>query len=88
MQIILKNKNIPFSSTQCLLLFISATVVISSSGWAAKHLGGALGQYEYLEDKGYYVQTSTEQNEDDPGEQNQSKDPEREPDKASLWTGI
>ena len=62
MQIILK-KNIPFYSTQYLLLFISATVVISSSGWAAKHLGGALGQYEYHEDKGYYVQTSTEQSE-------------------------
>ena len=36
-------------------------MVISSSGRAAQHQGGALGQYEYHEDKGYYVQTSTEQ---------------------------
>ena len=39
---------------------ISATVVISSRGGAVQHLGGMLGQYEYLEDKEYYVQTSTE----------------------------
>ena len=36
-------------------------MVISSSGGAARGVGHALGQYEYLEDKGYYVQTSTEQ---------------------------
>ena len=38
-------------------------MVISSSGGAAKHHGESLGQYEYHEDKGYYVQTSTEQSE-------------------------
>ena len=32
-------------------------MVISSTGGAAQHEGNALGQYEYLEDKGYYVQT-------------------------------
>ena len=35
--------------------------MISSSGGAARIHGGILGQYEYHEDKGYYVQTSTEQ---------------------------
>ena len=40
---------------------VSATVVISSAGGAAQHLGGLLGQYENDEDKGFYVQTSTEQ---------------------------
>ena len=39
----------------------SDTVVISSTEGAAKIVGGALGQYEYHEDKGYYVQKSTEQ---------------------------
>ena len=34
---------------------------ISSTGGAAQHRGGLLGQYEYLVDKGYYVQSSTEQ---------------------------
>ena len=38
-----------------------ATVVISSTGGANQRHGGDLGQYEYLEDKGYYVQSSTEQ---------------------------
>jgi len=41
-----------------------ATVVISSSGGAARRFGGVLGQYEYHEDKGYYVQTSTEQSDE------------------------
>ena len=36
-------------------------MVISSSGKAAQHQGNAFGQFEYLEDKGYYLQTSTEQ---------------------------
>ena len=36
-------------------------MVISSSGGAARIHGGMLGQYEYHGDKGYYVQTSTEQ---------------------------
>ena len=36
-------------------------MVISSTDGAARHQGGNLGQYEYYEDKGYYVQTSTEQ---------------------------
>ena len=35
-------------------------VVISSTGGAAQHQGGALGQYEYVEDRGYFVQTSTD----------------------------
>ena len=39
-------------------------MVISSSGEAAQYDGHALGQYEYLEDKGYYVQTSTEQSDE------------------------
>ena len=34
--------------------------MIFSTGKAAKHYGELLGQYEYHEDKGYYVQTSTE----------------------------
>ena len=38
-----------------------ATVVISSTGGANQRRGGELGQYEYLEDKGYYVQSSTGQ---------------------------
>ena len=38
--------------------------MISSTGGAAQHQGHALGQFEYLEDKGYYVQTSTEQSEE------------------------
>ena len=42
------------------MFFVSATVVVSSTGGAAQHLGGRLGQYEYLEDKGYYVQSNTE----------------------------
>ena len=37
-------------------------VVISSSGVTAEILGEVLGQYEYDEDTGCYVQTSTEQN--------------------------
>ena len=36
--------------------------MISSTGGAGQHVGGVLGQYEYYEDKGYYLQTSTEQN--------------------------
>ena len=43
-------------------IVFSATVVINSTGGTALHHGGALGQFEYLEDKGYYVQTSTDQN--------------------------
>ena len=39
-------------------------MVISSSGGATAIVGGSLGQYEYHEDKGYYVQTSTEQSEE------------------------
>ena len=42
-------------------IVISATVVISSKGLSAQHKGGVLGQYEYIEDKGYYKQTSEEQ---------------------------
>ena len=34
--------------------------MISSTGKAAQTVGGALGQFEYVEDKGYYVQTSTD----------------------------
>ena len=40
----------------------SEKVVISSTGGAAQHQGGLLGQFEYLEDKDYYLQSSTEQN--------------------------
>ena len=36
--------------------FVSATVVISSNGGAAQHVGGVLGQFEFDEDKGCYVQ--------------------------------
>ena len=43
----------------------SATIVISSTGGAAQHQGGSLGQFEYVEDKGYYVQSSTEQGSDE-----------------------
>ena len=39
-------------------------MVISSTLRAAQLHGGALGQYEYHEDRGCYVQTSTEQNEE------------------------
>ena len=39
-------------------------MVISSSGGAAQLHGGALGQFEYHEDKGYYVQTSTDQSDE------------------------
>ena len=35
--------------------------MISSTGGAAKHQGGSLGQFEYDEDRGYYIQSSTEQ---------------------------
>ena len=38
--------------------------MISSSGEAARRWGTFLGQYEYHEDKGYYVQTSTEQSDE------------------------
>ena len=38
--------------------------MISSSGGAARNVGASLGQYEYHEDKGYYVQTSTEQSDE------------------------
>ena len=43
------------------LNFVSATVVISSTGGAAIFSGQVLGQYEYDEDNGCYVQKSTEQ---------------------------
>ena len=36
-------------------------LVINSKGRASKIKGGVLGQYEYLENKKYYAQTSTEQ---------------------------
>ena len=36
-------------------------MVISSNDGASQYQGEALGQFEYHEDKGYYVQTSTEQ---------------------------
>ena len=36
-------------------------MVISSTGRTAHYNGGVLGLYEYHEDKGYYVQKSTEQ---------------------------
>ena len=46
-------------------IVISATVVvISSSRGAGQQLGEMLGQFEYHEDKGYYVQTSTEQSDE------------------------
>ena len=35
--------------------------MISSTGYTAQRHGGLLGQFKYLEDKGYYVQSSTEQ---------------------------
>jgi len=35
--------------------------VISSTGGAAQHRGGALGQFDYDEKKKYYIQSSTEQ---------------------------
>ena len=35
--------------------------MISSTGEAAEHVGEALGQFEYHENKGYYIQSSTEQ---------------------------
>ena len=38
----------------------SDTVAISCTGGATQYVGHALGQYEYLKDKGYYVQKSTE----------------------------
>ena len=37
-------------------------VVISSKGGAAQHSGGDLGQYEYVEERGHYVQSCTEMN--------------------------
>ena len=50
---------------QEMTLFSNSTaaeaVVIFSNGGAGQHHGGMLGQFEYLEDKGYYVQSSTEQ---------------------------
>ena len=36
-------------------------IVISSTGGAAQHVGGGLGQFEYDEQQKYYQQTSTEQ---------------------------
>ena len=36
-------------------------MVITSTGGVSQNAGGVLGQYEFLEDKKYYVQTSTEQ---------------------------
>ena len=45
-------------------IVVSATVMITSTGGASRHMGGVLGQFEYLEDKGYYVQTSTEQSDE------------------------
>ena len=39
-------------------------MVISSEGRTPQHQGGLLGQYEYDEDKAYYVQKSTEQNDE------------------------
>ena len=52
-----------FQSCTTVFNAISATVVISSPGGAALHHRGLLGQYEFHEDedKGYYVQTSTDQ---------------------------
>ena len=52
MEIVLKHTNVTIAS---------ATLVISSSGGAAQIVGGILGQYEYDEYNGLYVQTSTEQ---------------------------
>ena len=48
-------------SSQPHLHFVSATLVISSPGGAAIFRGEVLGQYEYDEDNGCYVQKSTEQ---------------------------
>ena len=42
--------------------FVLAMVVISSTEGVARVLGELLGQYEYDEDKEYFVQSSTEQN--------------------------
>ena len=44
-----------------IIYVISANVVISSTGGAAQRWGEFLGKYEYHEDKGYYVKTSTGQ---------------------------
>ena len=38
--------------------------MLSSNGGAALHVGGRLGQYDFDEDRGYYVQTSTEQSDE------------------------
>ena len=43
---------------------VFAKVVISSTGGAFQLLGSILGQYEYDEEHGYYIQTNTEQNND------------------------
>ena len=42
-------------------IVVTATLVISSTGEAAQIHGRVLGQYEYDKNKGYYVQTSTDQ---------------------------
>ena len=44
-----------------LITIVSATVVISSTGEVAQLAGELLGQYEYDEEKGCYVQSSTDQ---------------------------
>ena len=59
--------NIPIGMndfTHTLVILVSATVVISSTGEVAQLAGELLGQYEYDEDKEYYVQSSTEQSND------------------------
>ena len=50
---------------KCDIFSETQRIVISSTGGAAQHQGGALGQFEYLEDQGYYVQTSTEKGNED-----------------------
>ena len=48
------------SLTVLMKIQISPFIVLSSTGGASQHQGSCLGQYCYHEDKGCYVQTSTE----------------------------
>ena len=48
------------SLTFLMTIKITLTIVLSSTGGAAQHSGGSLGQYCHDRDKGCYVQTSTE----------------------------
>ena len=48
---------------KCRQVFVSG-VVVSSKGRAARYVGGVLGQFDYDEKMEYYIQTSTEQSQD------------------------